>query len=188
MARRIRARDLLRTARAVYDAPGCPLPRQAAGAWRGGFAAGGAWMGHALGVLRRTPAVPAVRGLQALGCVKYGLATAAGVACVVPAIGTGWYGLLFLGPLAFYAVEAQMVFLFPLALDGEPKPLRTARRWTVRAGGTVAVVRTVLPLAVCMLLGGFAGRGFVRSWCLGCLAVCVWYETLRVGTQEGTPP
>jgi hypothetical protein len=21
--------------------------------------------------------------------------------------------------------------------------------------------------------------GFVRSWCLGCLAVCIWYEDLR---------
>jgi hypothetical protein len=24
------------------------------------------------------------------------------------------------------------------------------------------------------------GRGFVRCWCLGCLAVCLWYEDLRL--------
>src|SRR5262249_37135522 len=28
------------------------------------------------------------------------------------------------------------------------------------------------------LFGGLAGRGFLRSWCLGCLAVCLWYEDL----------
>ena len=44
---------------------------------------------------------------------------------------------------------------------------------------------TVMPLAAVMLAGGFLGRGFVRSWCLGCLAVCLWYEHLRL---EGPPP
>ena len=38
---------------------------------------------------------------------------------------------------------------------------------------------TVLPLAAVMLFGGLIGKGFVRSWCLGCLAVCIWYEELR---------
>jgi hypothetical protein len=37
----------------------------------------------------------------------------------------------------------------------------------------------VIPLAAVMLFGGVVGRGFVRSWCLGCLAVVVWYEDLR---------
>jgi hypothetical protein len=83
--------------------------------------------------------------------------------------------------LAFYAFEAQMVFLIPLALDGAPRPLREARRWARRAGGTRAVVGVVLPLAAVMLLGGLAGRGFLRCWCLGCLAVCLWYEDLRAG-------
>jgi hypothetical protein len=85
-------------------------------------------------------------------------------------------------PLAaaiFYAVEAQMVFLFHLALDGSARPFADARCWTRRAGGTVAVMRVVVPLACTMLFGGLAGRGFLRSWCLGCLAVCLWYEDLR---------
>ena len=54
-----------------------------------------------------------------------------------------------------------------------------ARTLTVQAGGTWAVMRVVLPIAACMLGGGFAGRGFVRSWCLGCLAILCWYERLR---------
>src|SRR5262249_35884759 len=102
-------------------------------------------------------------------------------------------GLPLLAPLAilvFYAVEAQMVFLFPLALDGSARPFRAARAWTRRAGGTLAVLRVVLPLAGVMLLGGMAGRGFVRCWCLGCLAVCLWYEDLRLHSvgDSGAPP
>jgi hypothetical protein len=71
------------------------------------------------------------------------------------------------------------VFLFPLAVDGCGRPFREARRWTCRAGGTVAVMAVVLPVAAVMLLGGLARQGFVRCWCLGCLAVCLWYEDLR---------
>jgi len=41
------------------------------------------------------------------------------------------------------------------------------------------VMAVVLPVAAFMLFGGFARQGFVRSWCLGCLAVCIWYEDLR---------
>jgi hypothetical protein len=72
-----------------------------------------------------------------------------------------------------------MVFLFPLVLDGSAAPFRDSRRWTVRAGGTLSVMRIVLPLAATMLFGGFVGQGFVRTWCLGCLAVCLWYEKIR---------
>jgi len=82
-------------------------------------------------------------------------------------------------PLAFYLVEVQMVFLFPVSLDGSARPFRDARRWTRRAGGTVAALSIVLPVAFTMVFGGLAGRGFVRSWCLGCLAICVWYVQLR---------
>jgi hypothetical protein len=39
-----------------------------------------------------------------------------------------------------------------------------------------------------MLLGGLAGRGFVRSWCLGCLAVCLWYEDLRTDPPPAVEP
>ena len=77
-----------------------------------------------------------------------------------------------------------MVFLFPLVLDGSTAPFADARRSTVQAGGTLAVMRVVLPLAAVMLLGGFAGQGFVRSWCLGCLAVCLWYEQIRMARAD----
>jgi hypothetical protein len=90
-----------------------------------------------------------------------------------------WYPLVVGVVLVFYIVESQMVFLFPLALDGYTDPFRESRHYTSLAGGTFQVTATVIPLAVVMLFGGFAGRGFVRCWALGCLAVVLWYEDLR---------
>jgi hypothetical protein len=94
-------------------------------------------------------------------------------------IGTRAWVLLPGVVIIFYLVEAQMVFLFPLALDGSAHPIRESLVWTRAAGGTIPVMLTVMQLAAVMLFGGFFGRGFVRSWCLGCLAVVLWYEALR---------
>jgi predicted MPP superfamily phosphohydrolase len=116
---------------------------------------------------------------QRLGLIKYGLASGVALLWAVAACSGHVPWLVLLAAVVFYAVEAQMVFLFPLALDGSSRPFIAARRWTRRAGGTLAVLRVVIPLACVMLFGGLAGRGFLRSWCLGCLAVCLWYEELR---------
>ncbi len=134
----------------------------------------------ALETVRGASCPPQGAGYDRLGFTKYGLA---GAAALMWAGGARTLRLPLLAPLAvvvFYAVEAQMIFLFPLALDGNVRPFRTARAWTRRAGGTLAVMRVVLPLACVMLMGGIVGRGFVRCWCLGCLAVCLWYEDLRL--------
>src|ERR1043165_8217029 len=80
-----------------------------------------------------------------------------------------------------------MVFLFPLAIDGRTRVFRESLAWTSRAGGTWRVMCIVLPIAGTMLFGGLAGRGFIRSWCVGCLAVVVWYEHLRQ-TKAGARP
>jgi hypothetical protein len=186
MAERIQARDLLNRARAVFDTPASPLARLAAAAWKGGFASGGLWMQQGLVTLRGTPGVRPVRGLNALGLIKYGLAGSGALLCVAVATLLAEPLVLILCVPVFYAIEAQMVFLFPLVFDGSERPFRDARRWTVRAGGTVAVMRVVLPIAFTMLFGGFGGRGFIRSWCIGCLAVCVWYEVLHAA-QEPCP-
>ncbi|HEV3288130.1 MAG TPA: metallophosphoesterase [Streptosporangiaceae bacterium] len=176
---RVRARDLLARAAERYDAPGSPLRAAAAGSALGGFASAAQWMRLALETLRGRPCPPAAFNYQRLGLIKYGLA--AGVALLWAVAACAWNvpWLVPLAAVAFYAVEAQMVFLFPLALDGSARPFGAARRWTRHAGGTVAVMRVVVPLACTMLFGGLAGRGFLRCWCLGCLAVCLWYEDLR---------
>ncbi|HWG47508.1 MAG TPA: metallophosphoesterase, partial [Gemmataceae bacterium] len=186
MAETIRARELIRQAAILFDSPANRLAESGRDAWRRGFASGGCWMRQALEHLRRQPLPDAEANLNRLGLLKYGLACAAALAWLVPMM--IWHRPLVagLGVLVFYAIEAQMVFLFPLALDGSVRPFREARRWTRRAGGTLAVMRRVLPLAATMLFGGLLGRGFVRSWCIGCLAVCLWYEQLR-SSPEAVP-
>jgi hypothetical protein len=179
-AARVGWRTLLRRAAAVYDEPGSPLPTAARQAAGGGFGAGAEWMRLALEQHRGAPVEPRPGvNFGLLGGTKYAAAAAAAGACGLAAWWAGWPSAAVLAVPAFYAAEAQAVFLFPVALDGDPRPLRAARRLTARAGGTLRVMAVVMPLAATMLAGGFLGRGFVRSWCLGCLAVCVWYEQLR---------
>jgi uncharacterized protein len=175
---RVRARPLLTRAAQWYDAPASPLHAAAIGAAFGGFSAGAQWMRLAMETLRGRPCPVTTFNYQLLGMIKYGLAVAIAILWAVAAWAwhVPWLGLL--SVFVFYAVEAQMVFLFPVALDGNPQPIRTSRQWARRAGGTLAVMRVVMPLACTMLFGGLVGRGFLRSWCLGCLAVCLWYEDL----------
>ena len=187
MAERVRARDLLREARRLYDDPATGLAAAAQGAGRTGFASGGEWMRCVLAHLRGAVPPGPTRGFNLLGTVKYGLASAAALVCLAAAWWLEQPAVALLVIPAFYAVEAQMVFLFPLALDESPTLYRKARALTVEAGGTLAVMATVLPLAGVMLFGGLTGGGFVRSWCLGCLAICLWYERVRLGTTAPAP-
>jgi hypothetical protein len=189
MAERARARVLLSRAREILDDSASPLGAAARDAWRGLFASGGEWMRLALGHLRGQWLPCPALNLNVLGAKKYGLAGGAALLVAAAAVLLHVWPLLLLCVPAFYAVEAQMVFLFPVTLDGAARPFREARRWTMRAGGMLAVMAVVLPLAASMLFGGFLRQGFVRSWCLGCLAVCIWYEDLRsAAASAGTAP
>jgi predicted MPP superfamily phosphohydrolase len=188
MAERISASALLCDAAVLFDAPASRLAESGRRAWRGGFASGADWMRQALEQSRGQPLAGTACNLNRLGLFKYGLASTAALGWLALTIGCHYPLLAALCLPLFYAVEAQMVFLFPLALDGDSRAFRAARRWTLRAGGTLAVMRIVLPLAAAMLFGGLLGRGFVRSWCLGCLAVCLWYEHLRRCGEERTHP
>ncbi len=143
----------------------------------------------ALETVRGVPCPPQRAGFGRLGVIKYALACALALSWAALCWAVDWPLLAPLAALVFYIVEVQMVFLFPLALDGHDRPFRTSRAWTRRAGGTLAALRVVLPLAAVMLLGGCFGRGFVRCWCLGCLAVCLWYEDVRLqGTADPDQP
>lgn len=181
------ARTLLARAANRFDTPDNQLAAAARRVQWDGFAGGAEWMQLALQTIRGAPSSLAFSRplFHLLGWIKYGLAGGAALGWLVIVL---VLGQPLLGPLAvfvFYAVEVQMIFLFPLALDGSAEPFRDARRWTVEAGGTLAVMRVVLPLALFMLMGGFFGQGFRRSWCLGCLAVCLWYEDLRTHRLRG---
>jgi hypothetical protein len=115
----------------------------------------------ALAEHRGHPATPARSepiAAARIGWVKYGVSALVALVPIAAALATGVWPLAALAVPAFYAVEAQWVFAFPLALDGAPRPLRTARTFTRRAGGTLAVMRVVMPIAASMVFGGLAGR------------------------------
>ncbi len=141
------------------------------------------WMSLALSLARNTPwsslQPQRYADLSRLGVLKYALALAGASIAPLAAWRTEQVALLFFFVPLFYAIEAQLVFLYPVALDGARAPLLESLRWTRRAGGTWSVMRRVLRIASFMLLGGFLGRGFVRSWSIGCLAICVWYARLE---------
>ena len=80
--------------------------------------------------------------------------------------------------LAFYALEARWVFVFPAMAHGESHPF--ARSWSItrKHGGTLAAMRVVMPIASWMLFGGLRDGRIVRAWVTGCHAVLLWYEEL----------
>jgi hypothetical protein len=174
------AAELISRAMGLYDDVALPFARLAREeGWRNGFASGAAWMRLAMAHVRGVSIPARARPYNWLGAIKYG--TAAATAMLFAALAlrfVGWW-LLPGAVFVFYAVEAQMVFLFPLMIDGCPNVFQQSRCWTVRAGGTVTVTWTTLQLAALMLFGGLLGRGYVRSWALGCLAVVLWYEEVR---------
>jgi uncharacterized protein len=173
------ALPLLHAAATIFDAPEHRLAESARLAWKRSFVSGGDWMRMALGVLRNEILPNRRVDFSRLGWTKYGLASGAAALVLIPAVWLKQFWLLLAALPVFYAAEAQMAFLFPLALDGFPRAISESRRWTRRAGGTWRVMKVVMPIAASMIFGGFLGRGFVRSWCLGCVAVLIWYEQLR---------
>jgi hypothetical protein len=158
------AKELLNEAAVFFDASGNGLAHSADKAGKKGFASAGEWMREALGVIRNEPLPNRRIRFHWLGLEKYGLATSLAMIVVILGWWTDNFWILPLAIILFYAVEAQMVFLFPLAMDGSANLMQQSLRWTRRAGGTWEVMKTVLPVAAVMLLGGFFGRGFVRSW------------------------
>lgn len=172
---------MLKRAACLYDAPGSVLADEARGAWRTGFTGGAAWMANGLALVRGQPAAAVPSNVGRWGALKYGGALlSAGVAGgFASGLGAPLAVALVVAGLAFYAAEAQGLFLFPLLLDGTEHPWQSGRVLLRRAGGTPSAMGTVLMLAGVMLLGGVVGRGWVRCWCLGCLAVVLWYEELR---------
>ncbi len=140
-------------------------------------------MVSALACVRGQPTRARSRHFHRAGIGKYAACTVVGAMAAVPTWPLAWPlgGVCFV--LAFYALEARLVFVFPAMIDYGSRASRGAGALVRRAGGVPEVMSVVMPLAAVMLCGGFAGRGFVRSWLLGCAAVVLWYERLR--TQRG---
>ena len=94
-------------------------------------------------------------------------------------------GLMLTGACVFGAL---VLVDLPLAIDG----IELANRRSGRAhplllravDGPWRAMLVTMMIAVTMLFGGFIGRGFVRSWCRGCVAVVLWYEYARQATAD----
>ena len=117
---------------------------------------------------------------EVLGLTKYAICLVGALTCFIftrPLFPLPLSCLLFV--LVFYALEVQMLFVFPLAIDGAKNVFRKSACLMRSEGGTASAIGTVLVLAGMMIFGGVLGRGFVRSWSLGCLAVLLWYEKIR---------
>lgn len=168
---------LLARARLRFDEPGGGLADAARRAATGGFSGGAEWLRLALANERGVP--PEGRAAFArLGLLKYGLAAAA--ASLVGAVALAFDPLLLpLVVVAFYLVEVRMVFVFPLALDGHAAPLVGSHDLLQRTMPWPQATARVMRIAAEMLCGGLLGRGLLRSWCVGCLAVVLWYEEAR---------
>ena len=138
---------------------------------------------------------PTAFNYQRLGLIKYGLA--AGVALLWAVAACAWHvpWLLPLAAVAFYAVEAQMVFLFPLALDGSAVAFRCRlAAWTRPAPAAQSPrCRWWCRWLASRSSAALPARGFVR------LVVprmprrlYLWYEELRQrpadrGADPGSP-
>ena len=150
-----------------------------------GFADGAAWMHEAMRAAGwRLPPFRDRRRHEARGWIKYGV-------CTLAALGAGAGGLACGGNvaaagsavLAFYACEAQAVFLFPEALRGRRRPWASGRTQVAEAGGTWRVMLTVMPIAARMLAGGLRGRRAAGTWAQGCLAVVLWHRAVSAAER-----
>ena len=174
-----KAADLIGRSQRLFDTdPRSPQVLRLAGSLKV-FDHGAAWMWTQLQILRGKPADMAIVNFQRLGAAKYALCMWAMATCVCAYACWSQPLFLIMAPFSFYLAESQMVFLFPVALDHSSRPFHDSALLTREAGGALYVTLVVIPIALSMLLGGFVGRGFARSWYVGCMAILIWYEEVR---------
>lgn len=80
-----------------------------------------------------------------------------------------------LGIIIFYLLEVHFLFLFPLLIDGEPRPLLASLRATHKIG-VGRCLAMVVPIAGFMVLGLLRKTDRLRNWYVGCLAIIIWYN------------
>ena len=179
---------------------------------RPSFNGGAEWLALALGTLRGAPVGARTAHYTFAGVSKYAAATAVGAiggwtaanlvdvltGAAATAAGAPPAGPFSVLPKAaaaafgfaagFYLAEAPTVYLFPAMIDGERRPWRASFALMRRDGGWIKTAFRTVRIAASMVCGGFLGRGFLRSWCAGCFAVAIRYESLRTAESgEGRP-
>ena len=79
------------------------------------------------------------------------------------------------GVVVFYLLEVHFLFLFPLLIDSESRPLLASLRATHKIG-VGKCLAMVLPIAGFMLIGFLRKTDRLRNWYVGCLAIVIWYD------------
>lgn len=149
------------------------------------FKIGAEWMRECLETLRGREISRKLVSWNYYGVCKYlsCLLIALLVSCLFTDYGFIIQFLIF--ACTFYLLEAQSVFLFPLLIDtGEDRIWYRSFNMTLKAGGTIYVASVVVQIALFMIFGGFffkklSSANFVRAWCIGCVAILIWYEEIR---------
>ncbi len=139
------------------------------------FSTGGQWMYIWLQKLdyREERILPTARQLRLYGWGKYLLCLLVWIMAAAAIIRVNC-GLLPLSVFAFYLVEVQGLFLFPVLMDQPQKAISKSISITWRIGIFNALF-TVFIIAVYMLGGLFDFKNPLKKWYIGCLAVLIWY-------------
>lgn len=132
-----------------------------------------------MATLRGRPLRSRATAFARLGTTKYAKCAAAAVGAFLATAPWGIACALAATVLAFYAVEARSVFVFPAAIEFGRRGPAAARALHRRAGGTITVMTRVLPIAAFMVFGWIANGRPRRNFAVGCLAVVLWSESLR---------
>lgn len=145
-----------------------PLPRLATL-----FSFGAQWMYdrlHELQPCNKHPFDPGIN-YNVYGGIKYAVCLAG----LSLALFTHRLMAIPVGVAFFYLLEVHFLFLFPLLIDGHPRPLLASIRATHKIG-VGKCLAMVLPIAGFMLIGLVRKTDRLRNWYVGCLAIIIWYD------------
>lgn len=140
------------------------------------FSNGGEWMRLRLSLLRNRVIAPVpLKVFQFWGVFKYVFSLLVGISILL----LNW-PLGITTPLAiaaFYIIEVQFCFLFPLIVDNR-KPFFLNSILLTHRVGFWRCLRLVLYFAAYMLTSGYGRKHFLLAWHIGCLAVLLAYEKM----------
>jgi len=141
------------------------------------FTNGAQWMLSCLNHIRNKDArLPKDVAFEYYGWTKYLLCS---FVAILPLFLSYWLAPISI--LLFYLVEVQLLFLFPLLIDGNKKSFKNSRLFTKKIGVFRAMM-VVMRIALYMLYGLCRKKDHLGNWYAGCLAVLILYE--KINTNE----
>ncbi len=143
------------------------------------FTRGAEWMLYCLNHIRNeNTTLPKGVAFEYYGWGKYLLCS---FVALIPLFLSYW--LVPLSILLFYLIEVQLLFLFPLLIDGSKNSFKSSWRLT-RQIGTFRAMIVVIPIAIYMLYGMCRRKDCLQHWYVGCLSILILYE--EINTNEET--